>query len=112
MTAGEAHCSQLPKLGFLDYLTFAYPKRRGDHWPFANLTRISREVKELFSHIGECIPNHTLGAGPHLILAQYVPAMPSQSSGQGAKTICLTMFYSGLICAKPPLLLAETAAKA
>jgi len=77
MTAGEAHRSQLPKLGFLDYLTLAYPKRPGDHWSFADLTRIGREVKELFSHIGECILNHTLGALSHFILAQCRPAMPS-----------------------------------
>jgi hypothetical protein len=111
MTAGEAHRSQLPKLRFFDYLTLAYPKRSSDYWAFANLTRIGPEVQELFSHIGECIPQaHAWAFRPSFSPSTGQQRHP-KGPEEGFKMIGLTIFHLALICTKPPVLYDEATVK-
>jgi len=50
VTAGQAHCSHLPDLSLLGYFILSDSQRAGNHRAGTLVTRVSGEMKVLFSH--------------------------------------------------------------
>jgi len=58
VTAGQAHCSHLPDLSLLGYFILSDSQRAGNHRAGTLVTRVSGEMKVLFSH--RCPPEGAL----------------------------------------------------